>query len=64
MPKDELANLSESLINIISLKVKIQDNLETVGGYVDIPIKERKQLIYLGNKEKVTVLFGQKETLF
>lgn len=38
LPKDELANLSESLINITSLKVKIQDNLETVGGDVDVAI--------------------------
>ena len=37
LPKDELANLFESLINITSLKVKIQDNLETVDVDVDIP---------------------------
>ena len=38
LPKEELANLSESLINITSLKVKVQENLETVGGYVDVAI--------------------------
>ena len=38
LPKDELANLSESLINITSLKVRVQDNLETVGGDVDVAI--------------------------
>ena len=38
LPKEELANLSESLINITSLKVKVQDNLETVGGNVDVAI--------------------------
>ena len=38
LPKEELANLSESLINITSLKVKVQDNLETVGGDVDVAI--------------------------
>ena len=38
LPKDELANLSESLINITSLKVRVQDNLETVGGNVDVAI--------------------------
>lgn len=38
LPKDELANLSESLINITSLKVKVHDNLETVGGDVDVAI--------------------------
>ena len=38
MPKEELVNLSESLINTTSLKVKVQDNLETVGGDVDVAI--------------------------
>jgi hypothetical protein len=38
LPKDELANLSESLINITSLKIKVQDKLETVGGDVDVAI--------------------------
>jgi len=38
LPKEELANLSESLINIISMKLKVQDNLETVGGDVDVAI--------------------------
>ena len=38
LPKEELANLSESLINTTSLKVKVQDNLETVGGDVDVAI--------------------------
>ncbi len=38
LPKEELANLSESLINITSLKVKVQDTLETVGGDVDVAI--------------------------
>lgn len=38
LPKEELANLSESLINITSLKIKVQDNLETVGGDVDVAI--------------------------
>lgn len=38
LPKEELANLSESLINITSLKIKVQDNLETVGGDVDVAL--------------------------
>lgn len=38
LPKEELANLSESLINITSMKLKVQDNLETVGGDVDVAI--------------------------
>ncbi|WP_407421154.1 hypothetical protein [Methanobrevibacter sp.] len=38
LPKDELSNLAESLINITSLKRKVQDGLETVGGDVDVAI--------------------------
>lgn len=38
LPKEELSNLAESLINITSLKRKVQSNLETVGGDVDVAI--------------------------
>ena len=38
LPKDELSNLAESLINITSLKRKVQNVLETVGGPVDVAI--------------------------
>ena len=38
LPKDELSNLAESLINITSLKRKVEDGLETVGGDVDVAI--------------------------
>lgn len=38
LPKDELSNLAESLINITSLKRKVQDGLETVGGDVDVAV--------------------------
>lgn len=38
LPKDELSNLAESLINLTSLKRKVQDGLETVGGDVDVAI--------------------------
>lgn len=38
LPKEELANLAESLINITSMKLKVQDNLETVGGDVDVAL--------------------------
>lgn len=38
LPKSELSNLAESLINITSLKVKVKNNVETVGGDVDVAI--------------------------
>ena len=38
LPKEELSNLAESLINITSLKRKIGSDLETVGGPVDVAI--------------------------
>lgn len=38
LPKDELSNLAESLINLTSLKRKVQGGLETVGGDVDVAI--------------------------
>ena len=41
LPKEELSNLAESLINITSLKRKIGSDLETVGGPVDVAIITR-----------------------
>ena len=41
LPKEELSNLAESLINITSLKRKVQSDLETVGGPVDVAIITR-----------------------
>ena len=38
LPNGDLANLAESLINITSLKRRIQDDLESVGGPVDVAI--------------------------
>lgn len=38
LPKEELSNLAESLIKITSLKRKVQNDLETVGGPVDVAI--------------------------
>ena len=38
LPKEELSNLAESLIKITSLKIKVQKDLETVGGPVDVAI--------------------------
>ena len=38
LPKEELANMSESLIHITSLKRKVDSNLETVGGDIDVAI--------------------------
>lgn len=41
LPKEELSNLAESLIKITSLKRKVQSDLETVGGPVDVAIITR-----------------------
>ena len=38
LPKDELANMSESLIHITSLKRKVSSDLQTVGGDIDVAI--------------------------
>lgn len=41
LPKEELSNLAESLIKITSIKRKVQSDLETVGGPVDVAIITR-----------------------
>lgn len=41
LPKEELSNLAESLIKITSLKRKVQPDLDTVGGPVDVAIITR-----------------------
>ena len=38
LPKKELANMAESLIHITSIKRKVDSNLETVGGHIDVSI--------------------------
>ena len=38
LPKEELSNLCESLIKITSIKRKVQTDLETVGGPIDVAI--------------------------
>ena len=38
LPKEELAKMSESLIHITALKRKIDSNLKTVGGDIDVAI--------------------------
>lgn len=38
LPYEELSDLVESLINITSLKRKIEGGLETVGGFIDVAI--------------------------
>lgn len=38
LPKEELGNMAESLIHITSLKRKVEDGLETVGGDIDVAI--------------------------
>ena len=38
LPKEELADMAESLINITSLKSKLDENLTSVGGDIDVAI--------------------------
>ena len=61
-----MANLFESLINITSLKVKIQDNLETVD--VDVDIEFIDKMARMENEEFIDVddldtLFNKKSSI-
>jgi len=38
LPKDELANLAESLVALTSLKRRVSNELETVGGAIDVAL--------------------------
>jgi len=38
LPKDELAELAESLVSLTSLKRKVTNTLETVGGPTDVAV--------------------------
>ena len=38
LPKEELADMAESLINITSLKSKLDENLTSVGGDIDVAV--------------------------
>lgn len=38
LPKEELSNMAESLIHITSLKRKVEEGLETVGGDIDVAL--------------------------
>ncbi len=51
MPKEELANLAESLIEITSLKRKVTRDRETVGGEVDVAVISRSEgLVWVKRK--------------
>lgn len=41
LPKDELAAMAESLVNLTSLKRRVSDDPETVGGPVDVAVISR-----------------------
>ena len=38
LPKDELASMAESLVNLTSLKRRVSSDLETVGGPIDVAV--------------------------
>lgn len=50
MPYEELSNLCESLIKITSLKRKVQSDLETVRGDVDVAIITKDGFIWTKRK--------------
>ena len=41
LPKDELANLAESLVKLTSLKRRVSEDVETVGGPIDVAVISR-----------------------
>lgn len=51
MPKEEMANLAESLIDITSLKRKVTRDRETVGGEVDVAVISKAEgLVWVKRK--------------
>lgn len=38
LPKDELANLAESLVSLTSLQRRVSREIETVGGAIDVAV--------------------------
>jgi len=38
LPKDELAAMAESLVNLTAFKRRMTDSLETVGGPIDVAV--------------------------
>lgn len=52
LPKDELAILAESLVNITSLKRRMSMDLETVGGPIDVAVISRRDgFIWIKRKQ-------------
>lgn len=41
LPKDELAAMAESLVNLASFKRRVTDEEETVGGPIDVAVISR-----------------------
>ena len=50
VPRDDLVNMAESLINITSLRRKFDFNLDTVGGDIDVAILASGERFYWKNK--------------
>jgi len=42
LPKDELANMAESLVNITSFIRKVSMDVESVGGPIDVAVISKK----------------------
>lgn len=38
LPKDELSNMAEALVNLTAFKRRMSNSLETVGGPIDVAV--------------------------
>lgn len=51
LPKDELANMAETLVSMTSFMRRVSSNLETVGGPIDVAVISKKDgLVWINRK--------------
>lgn len=43
MPKPEMANMAEALVNLTSIKRRVSKGMETVGGPIDVAVISRTE---------------------
>ena len=69
LPKDELANMAETLVSMTSFMRRVSSNLETVGGPIDVAVISKKDgFVWIDrkhyfNKEQNYHFFNEKGTL-
>ena len=67
LPKDELADMAETLVSITSFMRRVSSNLETVGGPIDVAVISKKDgFVWINRKhyfqpEKNYHFFNQKQ---